>query len=150
MKTIKSIILGISLFKISCEEFSYKREIDTDFVSQETAKSIAFLILPFEMLCCYYIGYFLGPYHLNFMQGLLLVIVLMLINKYLAKHLCAIAFRKKAYLEILSRYYLALPEEERKYYYSWNFRKNAIGIPFLTGFGLLIIGLLITPVIFPR
>jgi len=145
----KHIIKPIALFRISSEEFLYKREPNHKNVTDDTADSLMVLMLMLEMLGFYFIGYFLGPFHISFTIALLQMGAVVYIDTKIAIWILQSSCYTHKMDELYS-YYASLPFEQRKYFYSWKYRLIKLLPILMIPVATLIIGLLLIPIIFPK
>lgn len=143
------ILKPIALFRISSEEFYYKRSMDPEIVYSDIEYSLILLMFPIEIAFCYYIGHFWGPFHLNFIQGGLVILVLYFLNSRIAK-LIIKPYKHNRYAERLYEELKTLTLEKRKYFYSWRFRLFSLGISLFISIGFMCLSFLLVPKLFPK
>jgi len=123
--------------------------MNSENVYSDIEYSLILLMFPIEMAFCYYIGYFFGPFHLSFIQGILVMTIFYFFDSRIAK-LIIKPYKKNKYAETIYEELQTLPIEKRKYYYSWRFRLFTLGISLFVSFGYMVLSLLLIPKIFPK
>jgi len=145
----EKIIRPIALFRISIEEFAFKRDPNHTIVEDYIANALMLLMVPMEMLGIYLIAYYSGPFHVNHF----LVLAQMGLTVFLDIKFAELLLRTSSYkrkMEELYEYYNSIPKEQRMFYRSWKYRMSSVGRLFTLFWGTFILGIWLIPKIFPK